>query len=201
MFVTCLKIKSPYLGWSMVTRAGTPALAYVGLLTAWTGCCDPREIEPHLAFQMVNESALCLNGLRRPRTLRQRGFETLNGLPFIATDPVIHTLLDHHTITDAEAMQVALGQIRHAHGHFPSTYFLLDRTGSPRGHNVKPPRKNPTKQHLPEKYSRHFLQLMVSPDNHWRWASALHRSPSRRQHVDSLTGSRPCFHQRNRNCC
>lgn len=96
------------------------------LLTAWTGCRDSNAIEPRLALQMVHESALCVNGMRQQRTLRQKGFETLNGLPFVATDQAIHQLLNQHTLAEAESLQLALGQVRQARGHFPGHFVLLD---------------------------------------------------------------------------
>jgi len=96
------------------------------LLTSWTGSGHNNTIEPRLALQMVHESALCVTGVRERRTLRQKGFETLNGLPFVATDVAIHQLLDHHTIAEAEALQVALGQIRSARGHYQGQYVLID---------------------------------------------------------------------------
>jgi hypothetical protein len=96
------------------------------LLNAWTGVENPDVIEPRLALQMVHESALCLNGIRRKRTLRQKGFETLNGLPFVATDRSIHDLLDQHSIGEAESLQLALGHIRHVRGHYPGELILID---------------------------------------------------------------------------
>lgn len=96
------------------------------LLTSWTGSDHDNTIEPRLALQMVHESALCVTGVRQRRTLRQKGFETLNGLPFVATDVAIHRLLDQHTIVEAEALQVALGQLRYARGHYPGQYVLVD---------------------------------------------------------------------------
>ena len=96
------------------------------LLTAWTGTANPNALEPRLALQMVHESALCLNGLRQKRTLRQKGFETLNGLPFVATDHSIHDLLDQHTIREAESLQLALGQIRQCRDHYPGKFVLID---------------------------------------------------------------------------
>lgn len=96
------------------------------LLTAWTGRRDVNAIEPRLALQMIHESAMCVNGVRQQRTLRQKGFETLNGLPFVATDHAIHQLLDQHTIAEAESLQLALGQVRQARGHFPGNFVLLD---------------------------------------------------------------------------
>jgi hypothetical protein len=96
------------------------------LLTAWTGISEPNAIEPRLALQMVHESALCLNGIRRKRTLRQKGFETLNGLPVVATDRGIHELLDQHSVREAESLQLALGQVRRCRGHYPGKLVLID---------------------------------------------------------------------------
>ena len=96
------------------------------LLTAWAGVGNPGAIEPRLALQMVHESALCINGIRHGRTLRQKGFETLNGLPFVATDRSIHELFDQHTVDEAESLQLALGQMRQCRGHYPGKLVLID---------------------------------------------------------------------------
>lgn len=96
------------------------------LLQAWSGVGHANMIEPRLALQMVNESALCLSGIRQKRSLRLKGFETLNGLPFVASDGAIHQLLNKHTVADAEALQIALGKLRYACGHYPSQLVLLD---------------------------------------------------------------------------
>lgn len=96
------------------------------LLTAWSGIGNPDAIEPRLALQMVHESALCINGVRRKRTLRQKGFETLNGLPFVATDRGIHELLDQHSVSEAESLQLALGQVRQCRAHYPGKLILID---------------------------------------------------------------------------
>lgn len=96
------------------------------LLKAWTGSDNVNAIEPRLALQMVHESALCLNGLRHKKSLRQKGFETLNGLPFIATDVSIHDLCNQANLAQSEALQVALGQIRRSRGHYPGKLVLID---------------------------------------------------------------------------
>jgi hypothetical protein len=70
-----------------------------------------------LALQLINESALCLNGLRLKRSLNQRGFELANGLPFMATDPAMHQLLDRHSVAESQRLQVALGKVRQTFGH------------------------------------------------------------------------------------
>ena len=96
------------------------------LLTAWAATTDANAIQPRLALQMVHESALCCNGLRHKKTLRQKGFETLNGLPFVATDSSIHELCNQHTVAEAQSLQLALGQVRQCRGHFPSKLVLID---------------------------------------------------------------------------
>lgn len=95
------------------------------LLKSWNGTPD-EQIEPRLALQLVNESALCVNGIRMKRTLSQKGFELGNGLPFIATDPAIHNLLDTHSVADAQRLQIALGKVRQTFGHFRGKMLAID---------------------------------------------------------------------------
>ena len=95
------------------------------LLKSWSGTPDEK-VEPRLALQLVNESALCVNGIRMKRTLSQKGLELCNGLPFIATDPAIHNLLDTHTMVDAQRLQIALGKVRQTFGHFNGKMIAID---------------------------------------------------------------------------
>lgn len=95
------------------------------LLRGWSGRPTER-VEPRLAMQLVHEAALCTTGVRQERCLRYRGFELANGLPFVATDQAIHGLLEAHTIAEAQALQVALGRIRHASGHFRGHLLAID---------------------------------------------------------------------------
>ena len=95
------------------------------LLCGWTGSL-PTTVHPRLALQLVNESALCVAGIRQHRSLSQKGFELVNGLPFIASDSAIHDLLEVHTIAEAEALQVGLGRIRRASGHYRGHLLAID---------------------------------------------------------------------------
>jgi len=95
------------------------------LLRGWTGQNSGR-VEPRLALQLVHEAALCATGVRRQRALSQRGFELANGLPFVASDTAIHHLLNDRTVADAQRLQVALGRIRRASGHFQSQLLAID---------------------------------------------------------------------------
>ena len=49
------------------------------LLEGW--CGKPSQaVEPRLALQLVNEAALCRAGVRKGRTLSQKGFELVKKL-------------------------------------------------------------------------------------------------------------------------
>jgi Transposase DDE domain len=100
------------------------------LLRAWTGQSSER-MEPRLALQLVHEAALCSNGLRAGRCLTLRGFETLNGLPFLAGDVAVHDVLDARSIAHAQKLQVALGKLRRASGHYTGKLLLIDPHRAP----------------------------------------------------------------------
>jgi len=100
------------------------------LLRTWTGQPSER-IEPRLALQLVHEAALCSNGLRDGRCLTLRGFEVLNGLPFLAGDVAVHDVLDAHGVAHAEELQVALGQLRRVSGHYEGQLLLIDPHRAP----------------------------------------------------------------------
>jgi hypothetical protein len=95
------------------------------LLVGWTGQ-PTQHVAPRLALQLVHEAALCVTGIRQARSLSQKGFELANGLPFVASDPAIHDLLDAHTVAQACDLQVALGHIRRASGHFRGRLLAID---------------------------------------------------------------------------
>jgi hypothetical protein len=124
------KVSSSYLGlWLLIPEH--LRLGSWDLIKHWTGEYD-TDINPRLALQMVHEAALCVNGIRRLRTLCHQGFDLLNGLPFIATDKSIHYLLGEHTLAEAQSLQVSLAKLRAAKGHYNSGLFALDphRIGS-----------------------------------------------------------------------
>ncbi|MEK7993134.1 MAG: hypothetical protein AAB403_04950 [Planctomycetota bacterium] len=95
------------------------------LLCGWSGQSG-EQVEPRLALQLVHEAALCNHARRRRRCLSRTGFELANGLPFVASDPAVHELLDAHTVAESQALQVALGKIRRASGHFDEKLLALD---------------------------------------------------------------------------
>lgn len=96
------------------------------LLCGWTKQATARA-EPRLALQLVHEAAVCTTGIRAERTLHSRGgFELVNGLPFVAADTTIHQLLEERTVDDCQQLQVALGKLRVASGHFQGNLLAID---------------------------------------------------------------------------
>lgn len=95
------------------------------LLCSWT-TQTPDRVEPRLALQLVHEAALCTTGLRLRRSLNQHIFEMANGLPFLATDMAIHELLGARTVADSQRLQITLGKVRLASGHFQGKVLAVD---------------------------------------------------------------------------
>jgi hypothetical protein len=131
------------------------------LLKTWAGCPNDNATESRLALQMVHESALCANGIRQQRTLRHKGFEVLNGLPFVATDKTIHCLLDSYTMADAEALQLALAKLRQTQGHYKGNYVLIDPR---RIHTWSRRDMQPKKPHRRAAVSRKVAQTFFATD-------------------------------------
>lgn len=95
------------------------------LVCSWT-TRRPDRVEPRLALQLIHEAALCSTGLRHRRTVNQQIFELANGLPMLASDCAVHELLGARTVVDSQRLQVALGKIRRASGHFPARLLAID---------------------------------------------------------------------------
>ena len=100
-------------------------------LGAWDLVCGwtaqrPEAVGPRLALQLIHEAALCITGMRLRRGLNQHVFELANGLPFLATDVAVHELLGARTVADTQRLQVALGKLRRASGHFQASVLAVD---------------------------------------------------------------------------
>ena len=110
------------------------------LLCAWSQSSG-QALWPRMALHLVHEAALCVNSLRHQRSLTQKGFELSNGLPFVPTDYAIHEMLGRHTMAEAQALQVALGKIRRASGHFKGRLLGIDP------HRIKSSTKRQMRRH------------------------------------------------------
>ena len=95
------------------------------LVCGWTGQPGER-IEPRIALQLLHEAALCVAGVRAQRTLSQKGVELLNGLPSVVADLPVHQRLGARSVADAQRLQVALGLLRRASGHYQGTLLVID---------------------------------------------------------------------------
>jgi hypothetical protein len=133
------------------------------LVCGWTGQ-SPNRVGPRLALQLIHEAALCRTGLRHRRTLNQRIFELANGLPFLASDMAVHDLLGARTVADSLHLQVALGQIRRASGHFQGRLLAIDphRVRSYSKRHMRPHRHD--KRERPTKTAQTFFVLDVETD-------------------------------------
>lgn len=110
------KICGDYMGlWLLV-----PEYLRLGAWDFLQGTLDTSKnaLAPQLGMQMVNESALCLNRVRKKGSLCHQGFSTVNGLSFLATDESIHKLLEAHPVASYEQLQSSLLQMRYADGHY-----------------------------------------------------------------------------------
>ena len=95
------------------------------LIKGYTGCID-TDIEPRIAMQITNESAICKNRVRRKNYIVHQGFELLNGLSFLASDDEVHKFLDKHTVYEAQSLQESLSIIRSNNGHYKGKIIAID---------------------------------------------------------------------------
>lgn len=97
------------------------------LVRSWTDeSAEEHALDARLALHLIHEAALCRPTLRSQRSLRHTGFELANGLPWLPTDAAVHSLLEAHTIQQAQRLQVSLGKLRRASGHFSGKVLALD---------------------------------------------------------------------------
>lgn len=124
------------------------------LLNSWVKT-GQNIFAPNMALQMINESALCLNGIRASRSLNHQGFEILNGLSFLASDSAVHDILDRTTIADTKKLQIMLGKIRKQLGDYPSNVYILDP------HSIITHTRSQTPKKMIKKLSRSEKVLMT----------------------------------------
>jgi len=95
------------------------------LLKGWTGESD-IDLGPRIALQMVNESSLCINRIRRKSSLGHQGFELVNGMGRLITDEQAHLLMSGHTMEQARELLVNLGIQRQLSGHYTGEIIAID---------------------------------------------------------------------------
>jgi len=105
-----------------------PGLLKLGawdILKGWSGKSD-TDIETRIAMQLVNESALCVNRVRKKNSLNHQGFQLLNGMSRLVSDEQVHLLLNGHTLKDAYNMMLNLGIQRKLCGHYQGEIIAID---------------------------------------------------------------------------
>jgi Transposase DDE domain len=129
------------------------------LIKGYTGEGDSN-INPRIAMQLVNESSLCNNRIRRKNYFTHQGFELLNGLSFLASDEQVHYLLNSHTVGQAQSLQESLAIIRNNNNHYKGNVFAIDP------HRIVSQTKRimPRKKKQPKEPSRQMLQTFFSID-------------------------------------
>lgn len=137
-----------------------PALLKLGawdILKGWTGKMG-TDIEPRIALQLVNESALCVNRIRRKSSLNHQGFQLLNGMSRLVSDEQVHQLLNAHTLQESRDMMLNLGIQRKLSGHYQGEIIAVD----PHRIISSSKRTMPKKKKKPDMPSQKMLQTFFS---------------------------------------
>jgi hypothetical protein len=129
------------------------------LLRTWASPAQEEDLAARLAMHLVHEAALCRPTLRSERSLRHNGFELLNGLPWLPTDLALHDLLQAHTIEQAQQLQIGLGKLRRASGHFPGQVLALDPHRLVSYSKRDMMQRRPQAKELPTKQAQTFFLL------------------------------------------
>jgi hypothetical protein len=95
------------------------------LLKGWSGKGDV-DFAPRIAMQVINETALCVNRVRRKNSLGHQGFQLLNGMGRLVTDEQVHSLLDTHTMEQNKELLINLGIQRQLSGHYQGDLIAID---------------------------------------------------------------------------
>jgi hypothetical protein len=116
------KVSGTHMGlWLLV-----PELLRLGAWDLLKGCFGQSaasDLDTHFAMQLVNESALCVNRLRKKDSLCHQGFCLVNGLNILAADETVHELLDRHSVQEYQQLQIPLMQLRDLQGHYSEHYY------------------------------------------------------------------------------
>lgn len=129
------------------------------LIKGYTGCRD-YDIAPRIAMQIVNESALCKNRVRRKNYITHQGFELLNGLGFLVSDEEVHKFFSKHTVFEAQSLQESLAITRSNNGHYKGGAIAIDP------HRIISTSKRvmPKKKKQPKEPSKKMLQTFFAVD-------------------------------------
>lgn len=136
-------------------------------LGAWDllqGCFSKTandSLDARIAFQLVNESALCVNRIRKKDSLCNQGFSLVNGLSFLAADETVHELLDMHSVQAYEQLQITLMRLRWLQHHYSRQQILAIDP-----HRIKSAtqRMMPHKKKRPDEAAHKIMQTFFCVD-------------------------------------
>jgi len=131
------------------------------MLKGWTGSTD-CDFAPRIALQSINESALCINRVRRKSSLSHQGFQIANGMSKLVTDEQVHKLLDKHTVKEAEELLITLGHQRQLNGHYQGDIIAIDPHRIISTSQRIMPKKNKMSNEKPKKTLQTFFSLSVA---------------------------------------
>ena len=124
--VLCNKLSGTHLGILLLI----PEYLRLGAWDLLSGVFNPANtdsLDTHIAMQVVNESAVCVNRLRKKDSLCNQGFSLANGLFLLASDESVHHILNRQPTLAFEDFQVALMQLRRLANHYDKkNIFALD---------------------------------------------------------------------------
>lgn len=131
------------------------------LLQGTFGRAPSDWLASRIALQMVGESALCVNRLRRKGSLCNQGFSLAAGLSFLASDPSVHRLLEAQSIARYEDLQATLLQLRRLGGHYHEESILAI---DPHRIESATQRQMPARKKRPARPSAKMLQTFFCLD-------------------------------------
>jgi len=118
-----------------------------------------------LGLQLINESALCVNGMRKARCLSQKGFEIANGLPYIVSDVDVHRTFEPIPVEKIIEYQIAFGKIRRAAGHYKGWIIAIDPHRMRSRSKRQMERKKVHNEPRPVKTSQLFFAIDAETEN------------------------------------
>lgn len=128
------------------------------LIKGWTDSQD-YDIAPRLALQLINESALCINRVRRKNSLGHQGFQLVNGMGWISTDEQVHQLLDKSTMKKTQDLLINLGHQRMLSGHFDGQIIAVDPHRVITSSKRVTPKKKKSSNNTSKKMTQMFFSL------------------------------------------
>lgn len=151
------KLSGTHLGvWLLI-----PELLRLGGWDLLTGTFGRRAMDPRIALQLVGESAVCVDRIRRKGSLCNQGFSLAAGLSVLASDHSVHQLLDSHSMADYEELQATLMQLRRLAGHYHTPQVLAM---DPHRMVSASRRRMPAKKKKPDQPSQKMLQTFFCTD-------------------------------------